>query len=248
MCYKCLDNIFWLSDIMVLFRDKNYLNFIPNNKMTHVEQLNAVTRFCIYLIIILLLTKRSKILVYVAICIIILTVVFYLVIIKNEKNKKKLNEINDNNNKSNEIQYGFYGFDNKLNFSNKKQKKKYYSKEQMKEYNKTTCLKPTIENPFMNGSVESYKKYDPPEPCNVDDDEIKSTMVDLFNVDLYRDVGDLFENKNSQRMFYTVPYTNAPNQSGFANWLYGNHKTCKTDQKECLQYEDLRYSNFNALR
>jgi hypothetical protein len=233
---------------MILFRDKNYLDFIPNNKMTHVEQLNAVTRFCIYLIIILILTKRSKILIYTAICVIILTIIFYLVIMKNENNKIKLNELNTKKDKSDEIQYGFYDFDNKLNFPTKKQKKKYYNKEQMKEYNKTICSNPTIDNPFMNGSIETYKKYDPPEPCNVDDDEIKSTMVDLFNVDLYRDVGDLFENKNSQRMFYTVPYTNAPNQSGFANWLYGNYKTCKTDQKECLQYEDLRYSNFNALR
>ena len=248
MCYKCLDNIFWISDIMVLFRDNNYLDFIPSNKMTHVEQLNAITRFCIYLIIILLLTKRSKILIYVAICIIILTVVFYYGIIKSEKNKIKFNESNVRTDKSDKIQYGFYDFDNKLNFTNEKQKKKYYSKEQMKEYNKSTCLKPTIDNPFMNNSVESYKQYDPPEPCHVDDDEIKTSMVNLFNVDLYRDVGDLFENKNSQRMFYTVPYTNAPNQDGFANWLYGNYKTCKTDQKECLQYEDLRYSNFNALR
>lgn len=248
MCYKCLDNIFWLSDIMILFRDKKYLDFIPTNKMTHVEQLNAITRFCIYLIIILLITKRSKILIYIAIIVIILTIVFYYVIIKNNKNKMKLNEQEVNNDKSNEIQYGFYDFDNKLTFPTKKEKEKYYTKEQMNEYNKTICLKPTIENPFMNGSIETYKKYDPPEPCNVDDDEIKSTMVDLFNVDLYRDVGDLFENKNSQRMFYTVPYTNAPNQSGFANWLYGNYKTCKTDQKECLRYQDLRYSNFNALR
>jgi len=247
---------------MVLFRDKNYLKFIPSGNMTHVEQLNAVTRFCIYLIIILVLTKRSRTLIYVAICIIILTIIFYFVIMKNENNNAKLNKkLTENNNAKlnkklteknitnpDEIQYGFYNFDNQLKFTNKKQKKKYYSKEQMKEYNKSTCLNPSIDNPFMNNSVESYKAYDPPEPCNVDDDEIKTSMVNLFNVDLYRDVGDIFENKNSQRMFYTVPYTNAPNQSGFANWLYGNYKTCKTDQKECLQYEDLRYSNFNALR
>jgi hypothetical protein len=48
-------NVFWLNDITTLYKDKKYLQFIPNSSMTRIEQLNSITRFCIYLLILFLL-------------------------------------------------------------------------------------------------------------------------------------------------------------------------------------------------
>lgn len=39
---------FWLEDPLILVRDDEYVNFIPNSEMTRVQQLNAISRFFIY--------------------------------------------------------------------------------------------------------------------------------------------------------------------------------------------------------
>ena len=53
-------NVFWLNDITVIYKDKKYLQFIPNSSMTRIEQLNSITRFCIYLSILFLLFDDSS--------------------------------------------------------------------------------------------------------------------------------------------------------------------------------------------
>ena len=53
-------NVFWLNDITTLYKDKKYLQFIPNSSMTRIEQLNSITRFCIYLLILFLLFDDSS--------------------------------------------------------------------------------------------------------------------------------------------------------------------------------------------
>ena len=41
-------------------------------------------------------------------------------------------------------------------------------------------------------------------------------------------IESLFNNKSSQRQFYTLPSTTIPNdQGGFANWLYNRGPSCK---------------------
>lgn len=52
--------IFWLNDITILYKNKNYLHFVPTSSMTRIEQLNAITRFCIYLSILFLLFDNSS--------------------------------------------------------------------------------------------------------------------------------------------------------------------------------------------
>ena len=74
---------------------------------------------------------------------------------------------------------------------------------------------------------------------------IKENIERGFNADLYRDINDLYDTKNSQRIWYTTPVTSIPNdQEGFAKWLYKVDKVCKNDQSGCLRYEDLRYKRF----
>ena len=57
---------------------------------------------------------------------------------------------------------------------------------------------------------------------------VQNRIEELFNQDLYRDFKDVFGKENSQRQFYTVPGNRVPNDQGaFAQWLYGQPKTCK---------------------
>lgn len=117
-----------------------------------------------------------------------------------------------------------------------------YTLEEMLEFKRETCRRPTKENPFMNPDIFDYANGDPPAGCNASDDAIKEEIVVNFNDNLYRDVTDLWEKKNSQRQFYTVPATTIPNnQKEFAEWLYKVPGTCKVDQERCLRYEDVRF-------
>ena len=91
----------------------------------------------------------------------------------------------------------------------------------------------------MNVLISDYDKERLP-AC--DPEEKKDEMLDFYNENLYRNVEDLFERKNSERQFYTLPTTTIPNdQTAFAKWLYGTPKTCKYDGINCLKYEDIRY-------
>ena len=119
---------------------------------------------------------------------------------------------------------------------------KNYTIQEMLDYQRNTAIKPTSSNPFMNTDITKYNNGDIPAASNVDDDDIKDDMVINFNTDLYRDIDELFDKKNSQRQFYTTPNTLIPNnQTEFANWLYKIPDTCKEEQKNCLRYDPLRF-------
>ena len=46
---------FWLEDFKVLYKDDEFLKFFPSKKMSTNEQLNALTRFSVYLFFIFIL-------------------------------------------------------------------------------------------------------------------------------------------------------------------------------------------------
>jgi hypothetical protein len=109
------------------------------------------------------------------------------------------------------------------------------------------CTRPTLDNPFMNVTMKDYlnvednKIVDRPPACDASDPEIKKEMDIAFNNNLFRDVNDVFGKMNSQREFFTMPWTEIPNRQGdFADWLYKSPKTCKEDQDYCVRYEDVR--------
>lgn len=98
---------------------------------------------------------------------------------------------------------------------------------------KKNCVRPTKNNPFMNPLLTDDRNRGP--ACDAYyNPEIEGEITNNFNNSLYQDVNDIFNNKNSQRSFYTVPSTTFPNnQDQFASWLYKTPKTCKegnTDQ------------------
>lgn len=91
------------------------------------------------------------------------------------------------------------------------------------------CQKPTRDNPFMNVLISDIKDNpNRPRACRLDG-KTKKEAKKYFDVNLYRDVDDVFQKKASDRQYYTMPSTTIPNNAGdFAKWLYGTPgKTCK---------------------
>jgi hypothetical protein len=112
-----------------------------------------------------------------------------------------------------------------------------------------TCTRPTLDNPFMNVTMKDYMNIDPEThriverapACNVNDPAVKKEIDSYFNNNLFKDVNDVFGKMNSQRQFFTMPWTTIPNaQDEFAKWLYKSETTCKENQDYCVGYEDIR--------
>jgi len=107
-------------------------------------------------------------------------------------------------------------------------------------YKENTCRKPTADNPFTNILFTDYLDAgNIAEPCNVDDKDIEKTINKLYNSNIYRNIEDVFERENSQRVFYTVPITTIPNkQTEFADWLYKTGPTCKENSAYCTYFQE----------
>jgi len=283
---------FWMNDLTVLYRDNNYIKFFPTKTMTRVEQLNALTRFSIYLLLIFLMFDRSEEWIYIPIVIIILVIILYnifqfdedgkrkeLIRIKNIENEQEFDrpDINyrvysvrkdgkldfvdtdleqpedidldggEEMNEKDDFEVGYYDSNGKLTYGkaysattrNRKHKNIKYSLDEMRIYNRAKCRKPSVDNPFMNPTIDDMNK-DNPTACNVDDAEVEDDIEKKFNGDIYRDVDDVFNRKNSQRQFFTVANQVPNDQEAFARFCYGFPSACKTDQEKCLRYQDLR--------
>jgi hypothetical protein len=243
---------YWLNQPSVLIKD--YIRFFPTGKMSRIEQLNSLARFSFYYIIVLALFKKPQSYYMIPIVLLILNIVFYKIYI-NDPNReiKELIRIKKDNSK--EIKEKIYQLESGYIDPNGEYKlgpvaeiKDHLGKDiidyelnELLEFNKKTCRKPTRANPFMNPPVTDLNTEFDPAACNADDEDIKTNIVDNFNLDLYRDLSDLWDRKNSQRIWYTVAHANPPDQPAIANWLYKNEGPCKVRQQKCLRYEDLRF-------
>lgn len=289
-----MDEKFWTENPIVIF-DKYYI-ILPDKKMSRIEQMNTISRFIIYFIILcVVFNADTNIIIYLLVGLILIIIFFYIyksdpIGIKNEmlQETMKLSEkftnydktcTNCNENfelnkpavtlydsvknkvfKGNSIpnvnfinESGYIDSDGNYkigqNYSdinydeyikkekNKKQKK--ISWEQNNDYNKNTCKKPTVENPFANIVFSDFlDSGNLAEPCNIDDDDVKNEMQNLYNSSIYRNFEDVWERENSQRMFYSVPIQTVPNsQTDFANWLYKTGPSCKENSQYCTYYE-----------
>lgn len=281
---------FWLDNYKELFWKGKYIKFYPTYEMSRLEQLNALTRFFIYLIILLIIFKKNENWFYLPITGIILIVVLFNInrddiLGKHKELMRVLNRRSDEIDEKREVLEKIYEHDGdkkvQLDIDNEKSEiededKGYdlesghvdgdgdirigkklgvgrykrdrdpslYSIDEIIDFQKNTCRRPTQQNPFMNPDVTEFNSGDPPAACNADDDDIHDEIKVNFNHNLFQDVDELYERVNSQRQFYTLPNTAIPNnQIEFAKWLYKlpNYATCKEDQNACLRYEDLRF-------
>lgn len=293
--------IFWMNDITILFRDQNYTQFVPTSDMSRVEQLNAITRFFLYLLILLFMFDKTDEFMYVPVIGIIMVIVLYNIFTMDEKGKRdellrmkrrkeamrnvqsdlnyRTYQINDNGEiitvdidqeeaqryrdeleadaptpTDYDLEAGYYDSNNNLKIGSyygavqplKKtiaDKDIKYSLDEMRMYENAKCRRPTVDNPFMNPSIADFNTEKAPVACNADDEDVNKNIELKFNEDLYRDIEDVFDKKNSQRQFFTVAHNIPNDQEAFANWCYKFPATCKTNQERCLRYEDLRMKN-----
>ena len=287
LCDKSSKDKFWLDDPFVLYKNDNYTKIIPKYEMTKNEQLNSITRFCIYMIIIILMFNRGEYILILPITCLIIVILFKKFnntdlfgrnkglskILNIRENKKEQYNINENkqysqddtlklktsdemdeqeNQRNYTIKSGSYDAYNKLNIGfsennakmlehSKKDMNSLYTIDEVIDYNKNTCRKPTFNNPMMNPSVLDFGVDNSPVACNSDDDNIKETIKINFNRDLFRDVDELWEKANSQRQFYTMPNTAIPNnQTEFGKWCFTGGEPCKSNQEGCFRYDDIR--------
>jgi len=110
------------------------------------------------------------------------------------------------------------------------------------------CVMPTQKNPFMNFTMDDMiNNINRNEACNYED--VKEDIRKEFKKDIVPDPADLWGTKISDRQFFTMPWTKVINdQSGFANWLYGNSGECKNLGKNCDKNRDNRYHQSRYYR
>ena len=110
-----------------------------------------------------------------------------------------------------------------------------YSKNDSEEFENSKekrIVNPTQDNPFMNVIQTDYLDNPNREAqsklSNNIENNINEQIDKHFNYNLYKDIDDVFNRRNSQRQFYTTPVTTIPNQQmKFAKWLYNSPPTCK---------------------
>jgi len=133
---------------------------------------------------------------------------------------------------------GNYRIGKEYNLDTKIDTKKKLNYEFNEKYNKSKCKKPTADNPYMNIVFSDYlDAANVPEPCN--SDQTKDDAQYLYNSTVYRNIEDVYERQNSQRLFYTLPITTIPNKQGeFADWLYKTGPQCKENTSKCTYFEE----------
>ena len=237
----------WIENPTIFIKNQGYLNFLPNRTMTKTEQINSLTLLLLYVLILLyILESASKYSVGIIVGLVIVMLILHYGYYSKQKKESYDGQDMD-------IESGYYDSDNNLRlgrfYSIKKNKNPSMdiSYEKMKKYLKANQRRPTPDNPFMNPLLTDYNTENIPQASNVDDEDIQTEMKLNFNKDLFRDNDDLFDRKNAERIFYTVPGGSIPNdQDAFAKWCYGNSETCHNDSRSCYKnkHDDLRYINY----
>lgn len=235
----------WYNNYSVLYTNPQ---FIPNNSMNETEKLNAITRLCLLISLILLFVGFSIGWVILPLIIILIYNLYYLNT-HHESFTQNADMVYEGRPEY-ELESGYYDSDNNLflgteyTVNTKRDKELTSTLDDLVKYQNQVCKKPTPDNPFMNPIITEYNTEDPPVACNADDEDIKVQIQKNFNKNLYMSVDNLFNLKNSQRQFYTIPMPGIPpDQPAFANWCYRTQMTCKENQQNCLKYEDLRFKS-----
>jgi hypothetical protein len=192
----------WYKDITGFINDKNFMIFFPSADMSLTEQLNSLMRLSIYFAIVMFLLKKDTNIFFAPIFMALFSFLIYNVDKKNKLHDQAL-----------------------LNSIGMKEE---YCSNDLCPKSRELCQKPTRHNPFMNVLISDYaNNTDRPRACKIQG-RVKKDIKDNFDVNLYRDIDDVFHKKASDRQFYTTPSTTIPNDaSAYAEWLYGTGKTCK---------------------
>jgi hypothetical protein len=196
---------FWIYDPSILLKKDKILELWPKENLNMADKLNAVTRTILVMTTLGYLSSRSF-------NIIVSGIVTLVVIVALYKSKAKNNLENfDIREKAEEI---------KLLTS--------------------TLTKPTPKNPYMNFMMTDYvdepnKKAALPSFNSAVEKKVNEAVVKNLDPRLFRDIGDAMGFDAFSRNFHTMPNTTNPNdQTAFAEFCYGNMKSCK--EGDCFGY------------
>lgn len=213
----------WFNTPTVLWEEGRLTEFFPTKEQTTTERYNSLMRLALYMSIILFVYHRDYRFLYIAVGMGALT-------------------------------YYLYTHSEKPSVADSRLPLPANAAYIEKFEEPVECTKPTMDNPFMNVTMKDYlnikdgRIVDRPPACNMSDPNIKKSADEFFDNNLYKDVSDVFGNMNSQRQFFTMPWTEIPNRQGeFAKWLYDSPATCKENQDYCLRYEDVRSKSSQGL-
>jgi hypothetical protein len=195
---------FWFKDISILY-DKNYLmEIIPKKEYDFNRKLNAVVRFTIYYGILLYIFKRDKNI----LCLPFITIVITVFLHKTSKDDKQ-----DDN---------FKGLMNTKGSTNLSE-----IDMMIDEINTDVYRIPEIDNPMMNQNTFDLYENKKAIPT-YNNPGVKRKVEETLDSQVFKDSNDLFNRRNSQRQWYTMPNTEAMNQqTEFAKWCYMTPPTCK---------------------
>ena len=86
---------------------------------------------------------------------------------------------------------------------------------------------PEIDNPMMNQNTFDLYENKKAIPT-YNNPGVKRKVEETLDSQVFKDSNDLFNRRNSQRQWYTMPNTEAMNkQTEFAKWCYMTPPTCK---------------------
>ena len=195
---------FWFKDISILY-DKNYLlEIIPKKEYDFSRKLNAVVRFAIYYSILLYIFKRDTNI----LCFPFITIVITVFLHKTNKDEK-----NDD---------AMKGL-----MSSKSHTSMEDIDMMIMDINKDVFREPDEDNPMMNQNYFDLYENKKAVPT-YNNPGMKRKVEETLDAGVYKDSNDLFNRRNSQRQWYTMPNTEAMNkQTEFAKWCYMTPPTCK---------------------
>ena len=195
---------FWFKDISILY-DKNYLlEIIPKKEYDFSRKLNAVVRFAIYYSILLYIFKRDTNI----LCFPFITIV--ITVFLHRTNKDETNDDAMKGLMSSKSHTSMEDIDMMI-----------------MDINKDVFREPDDDNPMMNQNYFDLYENKKAVPT-YNNPGMKRKVEETLDAGVYKDSNDLFNRRNSQRQWYTMPNTEAMNkQTEFAKWCYMTPPTCK---------------------
>ena len=240
----------WTQNVDVLYQKNRINELYPTNDMTLLEKLNSLMRISVLIGITLTILIGNYMYLYVPL------VMAFLQIGAVHMEPKILNSNNDpldnQNDNQNDINDIVNDNNNNKNNKNKNIKEKFQNSDERSNIigSPSTCIKPTLENPFMN-AMNYDSRYRQPACTSYDNKEVQDNIDNFFDDNLFKDVSDIYNKRHSQRQFYTMPYTTYPNDNTkFAKWLYGEPPTCKEGNgAQCVanNYERLQGTTYKLV-
>ena len=195
---------FWFKDISILYNKNYLLEIIPKKEYDFSRKLNAVVRFSVYYSILLYIFKRDTNI----LCFPFITIVITVFLHRTNRDEK-----NDD---------AMKGL-----MSSKSHTSMEDIDMMIMDINKDVFREPVEDNPMMNQNTFNLYENKKAVPT-YNNPGMKRKVEETLDAGVYKDSNDLFNRRNSQRQWYTMPNTEAMNkQTEFAKWCYMTPPTCK---------------------